>query len=121
MSESLQGLLPGQDLSAVAAAQGFHVPQARLTDGDAADLSRRFCERNAESGVWRSLSKLRTEFYLLGGSVAEIPQSRERSQALACLEQAFFWARAALVRDGVVLHGCAEPDPEAEPHSACTP
>jgi hypothetical protein len=85
------------------------IPAARLSMADLNDLTRRFPSGRVGAETTASIHELRRLTYDLAARYAELPASRERSLALAALEQGFIWAREALVRDRAVLHGCAAP------------
>ena len=68
---------------------------------DAAEIERRFTHHTPDEERAKSHNHVRADFKEFATQLAEdLPESREKSLAFTALEEASFWAHAAVAREG---------------------
>lgn len=65
---------------------------------DPAEVKRRFTFHTASPAAIEQLEAVRQEFIKIGTALSYLPEGREKSLAFTNLEQAQFFANAAIVR-----------------------
>lgn len=90
---------------------------------DSADLARRFTYHRPHGDQPARYEQLRRHALTLATLIHTLtPESRERSLAITHLEEAVFWAIAAIARHEPVIHESPPPEgghpPSDEPHLA---
>jgi hypothetical protein len=67
---------------------------------DKAEIERRFTSHAVSPGKAMAMHDLRAAAALLASAIVELtPECREQSTAITKLEEAVFWANAAIARD----------------------
>lgn len=67
---------------------------------DIADIERRFTYHRPEGQKVDDHNDIRRVFKEFALGLAELPEGREKSLAFTALEEASFWAHAAIAREG---------------------
>ncbi len=71
-----------------------------MKPGSSEDINHRFTYHPPRDGQPEQYTKLRDEAKAFAHLIGNVPDSREKSLALTKLEEAVFWANAAIARHG---------------------